>query len=274
MVIRGNLLEDIGGDGIKLWGSDGGLVEHNVLHGGRMRCEDYAAGIWPFSCDDCVIQFNEVSGMKGTKDGQGFDSDFVCRRNIFQYNYSHDNDGGFMLICSPGNSYCQGTVIRYNISQNDGQAGSSIFHFGGNSSDSLIYNNVIYVGAKVDTPLILCTDWSGGNAHHTSFFNNIFYVDGKVTYKWGKSVDTIFDSNVFFGNHVDPPKDEHGVTGRPGLVKVGSGGDGVDSVEGYKWIVGGDVMRGKIVRENGGRDFFGNVVSEKSAPSLGVEEVK
>jgi len=73
VVIRGNLLEDIGGDGIKVWGSNGALVEHNVLRGGRTRCEDYAAGIWPWDSDDTVIQYNEVSGMKGTKDGQGFD---------------------------------------------------------------------------------------------------------------------------------------------------------------------------------------------------------
>ena len=78
MIIRGNLLEDIGGDGIKLWGSNGALVEHNVLRGGRMRCKDAAAGIWPWDCDDTVIQFNEVCGMKGTVDGQGFDSDFFA----------------------------------------------------------------------------------------------------------------------------------------------------------------------------------------------------
>jgi Right handed beta helix region len=274
VVIRGNLLEDIGGDGIKLWGSNGGLVEHNVIHGGRMRCADYAAGIWPFSCDDCVIQFNEVSGMHGTKDGQGFDSDYVCRRNIFQYNYSHDNDGGFMLICSPGNSYCQGTVIRYNISQNDGRNDSCIFHFAGNSSDTLIYNNVIYVGAKLELPLIECGDWSGGNAHHTRFFNNIFYVAGKVTYKWGKSSDTGFDYNVFYGQHESPPKDEHGMTAMPGLVKVGSGKDGMESLGGYKWNSSRDVIRGRVVEEHGGRDFFGNPVKSNLDPCVGVEEVK
>jgi hypothetical protein len=75
VVIRGNYLEDIGGDGIKPWGSNGALVEHNVLRGGRMRCQDYAAGIWPWDCDETVIQFNEVSGMKGIKHGQAFDSD-------------------------------------------------------------------------------------------------------------------------------------------------------------------------------------------------------
>ncbi len=75
VVIRGNPLEDIGGDGIKPWGSNGALVVHNVVRGGRMRCQDAAAGIWPWDCDDTIIQFNEVSGMKGTNDGQGFDSD-------------------------------------------------------------------------------------------------------------------------------------------------------------------------------------------------------
>jgi nitrous oxidase accessory protein NosD len=74
VVIRGNWLEDIGGDGIKIWGSNGALVERNTVRGGRTRCEDYAAGIWPFDSDDTLIQCNEVSGMKGTKDGQGFDS--------------------------------------------------------------------------------------------------------------------------------------------------------------------------------------------------------
>ncbi len=71
VVIRGNLLEDIGGDGIKPWGSNGALVEHNIVRSGRMRCADAAAGIWPWDSDDTLIQFNEVSGMKGTNDGQG-----------------------------------------------------------------------------------------------------------------------------------------------------------------------------------------------------------
>ena len=84
------LLEDIGGDGIKLWGTDGGFIEKNVVRKARARCNDKeaAAGIWPFACDDTLIQFNEVSGHLGTKDGQAYDSDYWCRRTVFQYNYS------------------------------------------------------------------------------------------------------------------------------------------------------------------------------------------
>jgi hypothetical protein len=270
VILRNNLLEDIGGDGIKLWGTNGGLIEHNTVRGGRMRCDDYAAGIWPFSCDDTVIQFNEVSGMKGTKDGQGFDSDYICRHNIFQFNYSHNNDGGFMLICAPGTSYCQGTIVRYNISQNDGQPNSSIFHFGGNSSDTLVYNNVIYIGPDQKVPLLKFDDWSKGNAHHTSFFNNVFYVDGEATYSWGKSVDDIFDHNAFAGNHVNPPKDGHAITARVPLLKPGGGGDGFESLSTYKWTK--DAPLGVLVPDNGGQDFFGHPVPLDHAPTVGVAQ--
>ena len=274
VAIRGNLLEDIGGDGIKLWGSDGGIVEHNTLLGGRMRCADAAAGMWPFASDHCIFQFNEVSRMKGTLDGEGFDSDYLCHGNIFQYNYSHDNDGGFMLICAPGNSYCQGTIIRYNISQNDGIHTSRIFHFGGNSSDTLIYNNLIFVGAKQDVPMLNFTEWSGGSAHNTSFFNNIFYVEGSVSYKWGKSTDNVFDNNVFYGNHQSPPTDDHAITTKPALAKPGSGADGIESLAGYQWQPDADVPRGHLVADNGGRDFFGNAVPADRGPCVGVEERK
>ena len=36
-----------------------------------------AAGIWPWSCDNTLVQFNEVSGHKAPWDAQGFDSAFM-----------------------------------------------------------------------------------------------------------------------------------------------------------------------------------------------------
>ncbi len=272
VVIRGNLLEDIGGDGIKLWGSNGGLIENNVIHGGRMRCDDYAAGIWPFACDDTIIQHNEVSGMKGIKDGQGFDSDYLCRNSVFQYNYSHDNDGGFILVCSPGGSYNTGTIIRYNISQNDGRSGSRVFHFAGNSSDSKVYNNVIYVGPNRAVPLLDFDEWSGGTAHRTTFNNNIFYVDGTATYRWGKSFDNVFDHNVFFGNHVAPPKDPNVITQKPPLIRPGGGVDGFKSLACYGVAPGASLPEGAIIPTNGGRDFFSTKIPPGVSPTVGVQQ--
>lgn len=269
VIIRNNLLEDIGGDGIKTWGSDAPLIEHNILHGGRMRCDDYAAGIWPYDCDDAVIQFNEVSGMKGTRDGQGFDSDYHCHRSIFQYNYSHDNEGGFMLICAPGNSYNEDTVIRYNISQNDGIDSARVFHISG-TKNALIYNNTIYVGLKQSLPMLLFSTWDGGHSDGTKFFNNIFYVDGQATYEWDHSTNSVFSNNVFFGDHEEIPPDPCAITNRPALSRPGSGGDGVDSLGGYRPAAAAGFPRGQIIPNNGGRDFFGQPVPPNRPPVVGA----
>jgi hypothetical protein len=270
VVIRSNLLEDIGGDGIKIWGSNGALVERNVLRGGRMRCEDYAAGIWPFASDDTVIQFNEVSGVKGTRDGQGFDSDYQSRRTVIQYNYSHDNEGGFILICAPGNSFNEDTIIRYNISQNDGLNSARVFHFGGGSKNTQVYNNTIYVGPKQDLPLILCTEWDRGNATDTRFYNNLFYVDGRVRYDWGKSTNTVFEGNVFCGAHVGRPTDAFGTTNRPPLIQPGGGGAGFESLKAYQAQPGSELPLGRIVPNNGGRDIFGKPVPAGTPPRVGA----
>jgi hypothetical protein len=272
VVVRGNLLEDIGGDGIKIWGSNGALVERNVIRGGRMRCEDYAAGIWPFASDDTVIQFNEVSGMKGIKDGQGFDSDYLCRRSVFQYNYSHDNEGGFFLICAPGHSYNEDTIIRYNISQNDGINSARVFHLGGGAKNTQIYNNTIYVGPKQDLPMVLCTDWDGGNAQGTRFYNNVFYVNGRVTYDWRKSRDMVFENNVFCGNHVARPPDVFAITNCPPLMKPGGGGNGLESLSGYKVRASEQLPLGRAIPKNGGRDFFGAPVSSVQQPRIGAAQ--
>lgn len=272
VVIRGNLLEDIGGDGIKIWGSNGALVEHNVIRGGRMRCDDYAAGIWPFASDDTIVQFNEVSGMKGTKDGQGFDADYNCRRSLFQYNYSHDNEGGFFLICAPGNAYNEGTVIRYNISQNDGIDSARVFHFGGGAKNTLIYNNTIYVGPKQHLPLVLFTEWENGNAEGTRFYNNIFYVEGRVTYDWGKSWDTVFENNVFCGTHIAPPLDRKGITNRPPLLNPGAAASGFESLSVYRFRSEAAFPRGKLISNNGGRDILGEPVSASAPPRVGAIE--
>lgn len=238
VVIRGNVLEDIGGDGIKLWGSNGGLIEHNVVRGGRMRCEDYAAGIWPFDSDDTLIQFNEVSGMRGIKDGQGFDSDYRCRRSVFQYNYSHNNEGGFMLICAPGHSYNEGTIVRYNVSRNDGLNSARVFHISG-ARNTLIHNNTIYVGAHQDLPLVRFTEWDGGHGTDTRFVNNLFYVAGRVTYHLGQSRGTVFENNLYFGRHDNRPPDARAVTNVPPVLRPGAGGWGFASLAGWKLAAAG-----------------------------------
>ena len=274
VIIRQNLLEDIGGDGIKVWGSDGAIVEKNVLRGGRMRCEDAAAGIWPFDSGNTLIQYNEVSGMKGTRDGQAFDSDYRCRGTIIQYNYSHDNDGGFLLVCAPRGSYCEGTIVRYNVSQNDGTRTGRVIQIGGVPAGTRIYNNTIYVGAGRELPLIWFNEWNGGWADDTAFYNNIFYVDGKVNYRFGNERATVFDHNVFYGAHENRPADTAALTDRPPLAKPGGAGEGFSSLTAYRWTAATAAWPGRLGLANQGWDLFGHPIPAGSPPNVGASEPK
>ena len=254
VVIRGNRLDDIGGDGIVPIGCDGALVEHNILHGGRMRAQDYAAGIWPWSCDNTTIQENEVSGMKGTNDGEGYDCDYNCRNTLFQYNLSHDNDGGFMLICDDGSQRLpwnignSGSVIRYNISVNDGLHTLNIT---GPCKNTRIYNNTFYIRKGGGMDAVASGNWGGAYADDTRFLNNRFYANGQAKFDLGGMTNVTFDHNAFWGDFPNRPADPHAYIPRPGLFRPGAG---------------------TFVPNNGGRDFWGRPVPTAAPPSIGASQ--
>jgi hypothetical protein len=242
VVVRGNRLEDIGGDGIMIAVTDGALIEHNVVAHANQRSEGYNIAIWSWSTDNTIIQFNEAYGTSSEHDGEGFDSDWNSRNTLIQYNYSHDNEGGFLLICNSGETGPEnigniGTVARYNISQNDHNRGINL---AGPIKDTLIYNNTIYVGKFDKTDALVYSDWFGW-AENTSIFNNIFYVEGegKIVYGtirdkltghhttapgFGKSTGNRFDSNTYFS--MPAVDDPHAMTSDPMFVHRGDGPEG------------------------------------------------
>ncbi|HWE53493.1 MAG TPA: right-handed parallel beta-helix repeat-containing protein [Bryobacteraceae bacterium] len=226
VIIRDNFVDDIGGDGIVPWATDGVLVEHNIARDCNRRAGSYNAGIWPWSTDNSLFQLNEASFTRTTRDGEGFDSDYNSQNTIFQYNYSHDNEGGFMLICTPGHRNPQdnignlGTVIRYNISRNDR---SRIFHLSG-GDHTLVEHNAIYIGPGLEIPILLTSDWQGW-ANDAVFRENTFRAEGVARYGhglkhedgtyalepgWGGAKGIEFEGNQYIGHHVDHPPDAKG----------------------------------------------------------------
>ncbi len=269
VVIQGNLLEDIGGDGIVPIGCDGCLVARNVLRGGRMRAEDYAAGIWPWACDNTVVEYNEVSGMRGTLDGEGYDSDYDCRNTLFQYNFSHDNAGGFMLICDngsqtmPANIGNSGTVIRDNISVNDGL---HTFHITGPCRNTQIYNNVFYVSKSQDIPFVAGDPWGDGVADDTRFMNNIFYAAGKARFDLGDMTGVVFSHNSFWGSITARPADTYAVLVNPQLAAPGAA-----IPQGYNLRLNSPLRHaGAPVPRPAAHDFWGHPLPPSAAPDIGA----
>jgi hypothetical protein len=227
VVIRGNYVDDIGGDGIVPWATDGALVEYNIARDCNRRAGAFNAGIWQWSTDNTLLQFNEALFTHDTRDGEGFDSDYNSRGTIFQYNYSHDNEGGFMLICSPGqrnpaqNIGNTGTIVRHNISHNDR---TRIFHISA-VEHTIVEENAIYVGPALDVQMVLASNWSGWT-DDALFTKNRFYVEGTARYGhasashpdgtydiatgWAPAKNIVFSGNQYFGKQIDRPDDATG----------------------------------------------------------------
>jgi hypothetical protein len=238
VVIRGNYVDDIGGDGIVPWATDGALVEYNIARNCNRRAGAFNAGIWQWSTDNTLLQFNEASFTHDTRDGEGFDSDYNSRGTIFQYNYSHDNEGGFMLICSPGrrdpaqNIGNTGTIVRRNLSHNDR---TRIFHISA-VEHAIVEENAIYVGPGLDVQMVLASNWSGW-ADDVLFSKNLFYVDGTARYGhasashpdgtydiapgWAPAKRMVFSGNQYFGKQIDRPDDATGTVAAtiPGITR-------------------------------------------------------
>ncbi|MCG9972546.1 hypothetical protein [Christiangramia crocea] len=256
VIIRDNLIERVPGDGIVPVGCEGALIEGNILRDflDVLPHSEAAAGIWPWSSDNTLIQFNEVSGHKAKWDGQAYDSDWNCLGTIIQYNYSHDNYGGFLLICNNGDSYGTsknignaGTVVRHNISVNDGirpypteRRGvfSPIFHITGPVKNTKIYNNIIIVPQKrfgnLGRTIVKMDNWGGPWPKNTLVKNNIFYVGNEAfEFKFGKDKKTRFENNVYYGKIEGLPKDPKAVFKKPEILNAHSRGDGFEILKNF-----------------------------------------
>lgn len=235
VVVRGNYLEDIGGDGILVSCTDGALIEKNRVYKANQRGTSPNAGIWPHNSDRALMQYNEVSHTGFSGDGQGFDIDLLCFDCISQYNYSHDNAGGSHLICSQGNfGKSSRNIIRYNISQNDKRY---TFTIAGSTDSTYIYNNKIYT----DDPetLGLFTTWmmEGGKPDNTFFYNNIIYYDGKGENCFADTLNFVAALNCWYGNNKSiriNPNLKGSILADPMFIAPGTGKSGMNTLDGYK----------------------------------------
>jgi hypothetical protein len=223
VVIRNNILDGISGHGIVPVACESPLVEYNIMKNSPQLPTDPEGvdGIWPWSCDNAVVQYNVVSDVKSQWDAYGFDADYNCTNSLFQYNLSFNNGGGFLLICnsggwpkdwSIGNS---GTVIRYNVSINDGLRNyighgttkffSPVIHVTGSTTNTLIEKNLIYVLKKpepqIDKTIIHLDNWGKDNHPDSTFFRNnfIYAEETNLAANPENSTNHYFDNNLFAG---------------------------------------------------------------------------
>ncbi|MCW2881639.1 MAG: hypothetical protein JWQ95_5739 [Sphaerisporangium sp.] len=253
--IFANKLDNLGGDGILVQNGVDSLTEYNVVDGFGLRAMASHAGILAFNSNRPVIQSNEVTHGAAFPPSFAFSVDAGNSNIVYQYNFSHDNDGPFMLFCAFTGSNTDGATIRYNISQNDKDLLLGTFqipvvaHGCDNPVTNLrFYNNVVY--SPVSNAL-------SGSLHATpnTFTNNIFA--GRATGSTITDPAGVYDHNLYLNVSPVPPADSHAVTTDPLFTKPGTA-SGIASALGYRLKCGSPAIgAGVAIPDNGGRDFYG-----------------
>ncbi|WP_241291265.1 right-handed parallel beta-helix repeat-containing protein [Burkholderia stabilis] len=298
VVFKGNTIHDIGGDGIVIRASQNAQVYGNLGYDIAMRALNSNAGFWTINSDGTDFQYNEVHHVRrgtGNNDGEAFDADYGNNNPIFRHNYSHDNAGGFLLLCGGcgGSAYTQGVVARYNLSVNDAREivmadGSGKFNSDGSVTGPLqFYNNTIYLPAG-STAAITATQ---NSAYKTAiqFSNNIVDNLGTGGYLAASAnfVPT-WRNNLFFGsNHTGDPSDATEVAGDPlfagpltdasGNAPTGFAGatyDNYAALAGFRISAQSPAAsKGSMIELPSTVDLFQNPLPTKCAPDIGAHQV-
>ena len=279
VVVKNNLIKSTAGDGIVVQGTDGAIIEHNIIDDFAARNQGvaYNCAAWSHNSDNTVFRYNTGLNGNTTKDGMPWDSDGYSNGTIFEYNYSKNNEGGAYLIISYGEGASptgladsRDSIFRYNISENDRFALMTMTNPVGNHK---VYNNVFYVGPERQVDAFFY-----GNMSHkdigVNFANNIFYVDekdgksGSLNGNWATKFE--YDSNIYYskqeGGISKLPKDPNKIIEDPMFVAAGTGEDGYKVMENSPAI-----NAGKYIVDNGENDYYGNKLYN-GAPDIGVHE--
>jgi hypothetical protein len=278
VVVRRNRLTRIGGDGIVPLGTVGAVVEENVVSAGNLRGRGFAdpagplcnAGIWTFNANDTLIQRNEVYAMRFNGcDGTGFDVDYAQDGTIVQYNYSHDNEGGFILLCTdPAQRRAD---VRFNLSVDDNFSVDSApcaFPQIGSYAGLRFFNNTI-VGRN---PLLSFEGALLGalfDAQNLEFRNNLFRATTPLATPF--PCGALCSNNLFFGM---PAAGTDAVAADPRFVQPRRRGLGRLRV-GRSFRLKPDspaLGAGALVAASPDRDYFGRPIAGGVPPAIGMAQ--
>ena len=292
------VFENTGGSGFVPNKSSNVLVENCIFnHTGSSidtRMWKRGSGMWTFDCLNVIAQHNYFMNAHGPLDSYGCHIDYGCENIVYQYNYSYNNEGGFVEILGD-NINCG---YRYNISVNDGYRlgqpwsgtqGKTFFvstYCGSTNnrcpnSGTFIYNNTCFINDTL-SPEIYC--WPDAGDIH--IFNNIVYATSN-----GEIIPTLIenDSNIIDISHnifhnverfyLDDDLMNLAFYDDPELLN--NDPDGIDDPNFYKVenasiainqgrLVSGSKIQTEYLENNGGRDYFGNEVSNILPPTIGA----
>lgn len=273
-VFQNNTGRDIYRNLLQLSGTLDAVIQHNYMSGTQL-----GSAFWPFNAEGTLVQFNDFRHTRNP----GADSyichfDYNCIDTVMQYNFGYDVDGGLIevIVLSGFEFFQERAIARYNIGIDigfrDTENAAGIF-LTGDVVDSKIYNNtIITTDLHPSYKALSVRNWGGEWPMDNYIYNNLFLATGSPSrlnniQRLGER-GNVLSHNLYYGNITVPPVDLSPVTGDPMLANPG----GLDPSDTKLTLGSAAIAAGRIIADNGGRDFFNNPVPPDLVPSIGAHE--
>jgi hypothetical protein len=299
LAIRRSVAYGNGWDGIKIYSGRDGVIEYCTAYRNGWK-QDARVGIWCWNSENIVIQFCEsyANVTPGVHDGGGFDIDWSCLNCIIQYCYSHDNDGAGYLFMGSGRGFTTRSIVRFNISQNDGRKNDygGILCYG-TLQDSEVYNNIFYFkGAEAGAAIHFRGDKEAGYPSNVRVFNNIAIAeDGRAVLRVlseAAAQNNVLDFNGYFSLSVlrmvwgdkefsdfeafrkASEQETHGLLADPRLKAAGKAGVGRLPLDSYRLLPDSPCLKaGTEYRPDyGTADYWGKLLRKLKKMNIGPEQ--
>ena len=196
------------GSGIVLGGVNGIVIEFcEAYNGGQFNVAGGGGpiGIWVWETENALFQFNESHHNKTQGgDGGGFDMDGGTSYSTTQYNYSHDNFGGDLIMQFARSRYAGNNIYRYNVSTNNGTykaMGGVTIYSDAQLANVDIYNNTFYAGpdTKPEASAVAIWYWKTGGFSNINLRNNVFIAEaGRRLIYYQKISGFTFQGNLYW----------------------------------------------------------------------------
>ena len=182
-----------------------------------------------------------------------YDVDHSTSGTVYEYNVSHDNEGGFMLLC-PYDKPTRNFTVRYNLSVNDKARFIQICP--GDLVDGEVYKNTAVMS---DTNKVVLAP-SGLNLD-LNLTDNIIGTIGSGHGTWQLDSSIVMDNNLFSGYIDAISATTHNIHGPPAFAAAG-----LRDPNAYLLVNGsGAFDRGVVISGDAKADFFGNGIRHKNA---------
>jgi hypothetical protein len=239
------VFENTGGSGFVPNKSENVIVQNCIFNytGSSIdhRMWKRGSGMWPFDCKNVIAQHNKFMNARGPMDSYGAHIDYGNENVVFQYNYSFNNEGGFVEILGD-NINCG---YRYNISLNDG------YREDPNGTPWNKKGKIFWISNYCGNNTVRCPSVG------TFIYNNTIYLN--------ETLNPDLENNAFYENPMLLNLNYLGEN-NPEAYQIQNNSPAI----GNGFLINGSNDTINYINHNGGRDYFGNNVSHDFPSNIGA----